>query len=335
MEPGTGGSTLPQDVLPHIFRALRLNTTKQRDVINMITKDFTTIEEIKKYVTDRMLFFSMWERIFRKSELDYKASLNRDNHSGRTHAAGAMGGTSEGGEKRPKFQGRNKKKLGNNEGVDQSSDKSFGGAGFGGKADINGSKAKNKSGGALPRCQLCDVQGQPTAGHWTGGCPQLGPGQRNNLKAKHVCLGCLRWKARGVKHVCPRWFYEDGNAEFCQNCKVNTKLCDSPASHTPTPIPPTFNGAALGRPAVAAPQGVAATVPGESQSQGGNSRRPDELQGPPPDHQLNVAILAMQAGESPPAKNRGQLGHPAPLTSQVTLKKGGQTMLVSCLFDSG
>ena len=84
----------------------------------MITKDFTTIEEVKKYVTDRQLFFSMWERTFRKSELDYKASLNRDNHSGRTHAAGAMGGTSEGGEKRPKFQGRNKKKLGNNEGVD-------------------------------------------------------------------------------------------------------------------------------------------------------------------------------------------------------------------------
>ena len=59
MEPGTGGSTLPQDVLPHIFRALRLNTTEQRDVINMITKDFTTIEEVKKYVTDRQLFFSM------------------------------------------------------------------------------------------------------------------------------------------------------------------------------------------------------------------------------------------------------------------------------------
>ena len=138
-----------------------------------------------------------------------------------------------------------------------------------------------------------------------------------------------------MKHACPKWLYEDSNAEFCQTYKVNTKLCDSPASHTPTAIPPTFNGAALGRPAVAAPQGVAATAPGESKSQGGNSRGRDDLQGPPPDHQLNVAILAMQAGESPPAKNRGQLGHPAPLTSQVTLKKDGQTMLVSCLFDSG
>ena len=132
MEPETV-QTLPQDVLVHIFRALRLTTLEQRDVIGMITKDFTTIEEVRKYVTDRMLFFSMWERTFRKCELDYKASLSRDNQSGRTHAAGAMGGTSKGGDKRPKFQRRNKKKLGGSEGVDQSSDKSFGGAGFGEK----------------------------------------------------------------------------------------------------------------------------------------------------------------------------------------------------------
>ena len=72
---------------------------------------------------------------------------------------------------------------------------------------------------------------------------------------------------------------------------------------------------------MAAPQGVAATAPGESKSEGGNSRGRDELQGPPSDHQLNIAILAMQAGESPPAENRGQLGHPAPLTSQISLKK--------------
>ena len=138
-----------------------------------------------------------------------------------------------------------------------------------------------------------------------------------------------------MKHVCPRWLYDETNAEFCQTCKVNTKLCDSPTSHAVTAIPQTFNGAALGSPAVATPQGVAAPAPGESQSQGGNSRRPDDLQSPPPDHQLNVAILAMQAGEPPPAENRGQLGHPAPLTSQITLKKNGETMLVSALFDSG
>ena len=85
MEPDNEEPTLPQDVLPHIFRALRLNTSEQRDVINMITQDFTTIEEVKKYVTDRMLFFTMWHRTFKKSELDYKASLSqRDNQSGRT-----------------------------------------------------------------------------------------------------------------------------------------------------------------------------------------------------------------------------------------------------------
>ena len=65
----------------------------------MITQDFTTIEEVRTYVTDRMLFFSMWERTFRKSELDYKASLSRDNQPGRTHAAGALGGTNEEGDK--------------------------------------------------------------------------------------------------------------------------------------------------------------------------------------------------------------------------------------------
>ena len=138
-----------------------------------------------------------------------------------------------------------------------------------------------------------------------------------------------------MKHVCPRWLYVETNAEFCQTCKVNTILCDSPSSHAVTAIPQTFNGAGLGSPAVAAPQGMAATAPGESQSQGGNSRGPDDFQSPPPDHQLNVAILAMQAGESPPAENWGQLGHPAPLTSKITLKKDGQTMLVPCLFDSG
>ena len=45
-----------------------------------------------------MLFFSMWQRTFRKSELDYKASLNGDNQPGRTHAAGALGGANEEGD---------------------------------------------------------------------------------------------------------------------------------------------------------------------------------------------------------------------------------------------
>ena len=143
MEPETV-QTLPQDVLVHIFRALRLTTIEQRDVIGMITKDFTTIEEVRKYVTDRMLFFSMWERTFRKSELDYKASLSRDNQSGRTHAAGALGGASEGGDKKPRFQGRNKKKLGGREEVNQSSDKSFGGASFGGKTETKVSNTKKQ-----------------------------------------------------------------------------------------------------------------------------------------------------------------------------------------------
>ena len=196
-------------------------------------------------------------------------------------------------------------------------------------------KVKTLGGKALLRCILCDVPGQPTAGHWTAHCLKLGPGQKKNLKVKNVCLGCLRWKPKDMKHACPRWLHEENNAEFCQTCKVNTKLCDSPASHGVTAIPPTFNGAALGSPAIATPQGEAAPAPGESKSQGGNSRGPDDLQSPPPDHQLNVAILAMQAGEPPPAENRGQLGHPAPLTSQITLKKNGETMLVSALLDSG
>ena len=184
MEPETF-QNLPQDVLVHIFRALRRTTIEQRDVINMITKDFTTIEEVKKYVTDRRLFFSMWERTFRKSELDYTASLSRDNQSGRTQAAGAMGGTNEEGDKRPRFQRqKNKKKLGGSKEVGQTGDKSFGGAGFGEKTDTNVQK-KKKSGKALTRCLLWDVQGQPTTGHWTGYCPRLSSGQKNNLKAKH------------------------------------------------------------------------------------------------------------------------------------------------------
>ena len=138
----------------------------------MITQDFTTIEEVKKYVTDRMLFFTMWHRTFKKSELDYKASLSqRDNQSGRTQANAALNAAGGGGDKKPGSQRRNKKNLGGKEGVNQSSDKSFGGASLGGKPETKVSNTHNNSGGPPPRCHICDVKGQPIVGHWTGSFP--------------------------------------------------------------------------------------------------------------------------------------------------------------------
>ena len=51
--------------------------------------------------------------------------------------------------------------------------------------------------------------------------------------------------------------------------------------------------------------------------------------------QLNLAIMAMQAGTSVQAENKGRLGDPAPLKSVITVKKGGDMMMVGCLFDGG
>ena len=149
--------TLPQDVLPHIFRALRLNVSKQRGVINMITQDVTTIEEVKKYVTDRQLFFSMWKRTFRSAEMDYKASLNqKDNQSGRTQAGAALGAAGGGSDKKLRSQGRNKKKLGGREEGNQSSDKSFGGASLGGKPETKVANTQNKGEGEIGEEEAAD-----------------------------------------------------------------------------------------------------------------------------------------------------------------------------------
>ena len=47
---------LPQDVLVHVFRALKLSTLEQKEVMPMITADSVTLDEVKSFVDDRMYF---------------------------------------------------------------------------------------------------------------------------------------------------------------------------------------------------------------------------------------------------------------------------------------
>ena len=80
---------------------------------------------------------------------------------------------------------------------------------------------------------------------------------------------------------------------------------------------------------MAAQKGRAAGIPGEHTSQGSGHPRGAG------NNQLNLAIMAMQAGTSVQAENKGRLADPAPLTSVITVKKGGDVMMVGCLFDGG
>ena len=96
MDQGTV-QLLPQNVLLLVFRALKLSTLEQKEVMQMITADSVTIDKVKKFVNDRMLFFSMWSRTFHKTEQEHKASLGTHNQSSWTQAAGALSGA--GGER--------------------------------------------------------------------------------------------------------------------------------------------------------------------------------------------------------------------------------------------
>ena len=71
MDQGTV-QLLPQDVLVHVFRALKLSMLEQKEVMPMITADFVTTDEVKKFMYDRMLFYSMWQRTFHKTEQEQK-----------------------------------------------------------------------------------------------------------------------------------------------------------------------------------------------------------------------------------------------------------------------
>ena len=81
---------LPQDVLVHVFRSLKLSTLEQREVMGMATAEFVSIHEIKRFVSDRMLFYSLWSRTFHKTDQERRASLGLQ--AGRTQAGGALGG---------------------------------------------------------------------------------------------------------------------------------------------------------------------------------------------------------------------------------------------------
>ena len=192
---------LPQDILVHIFCALKLSVLEQLDVIGLVTAEHATVKEVKHFVNDRMIFYSIWKRTFLKADQDHRALKGQ--HTRRTQAVGALGG-----ELRGKAKRRNKKKKQEGkDGEDREEDKSFGGAGLvhGGGAG-SGDQRPKKTG--KPRCGLCEsAPGQsPKVLHWTDECPLLSARQKQKLQAKIVCQGCLRWKGpRPVKHRCPPW----------------------------------------------------------------------------------------------------------------------------------
>ena len=50
---------LPQNVLVHVFCALKLSTLKHWEVMGMVTAEFISNEEVKRFVSDRILFYSL------------------------------------------------------------------------------------------------------------------------------------------------------------------------------------------------------------------------------------------------------------------------------------
>ena len=60
MDQDSTSPRIPQDILVHIFRTLKLTLLEQRDVIGLVTAEHTTIEEVKQFVNDRMIFYSLW-----------------------------------------------------------------------------------------------------------------------------------------------------------------------------------------------------------------------------------------------------------------------------------
>ena len=130
---------------------------------------------------------------------------------------------------------------------------------------------------------------------------------------------------------------------FCEVCKTNKKICASPASHASSPIPPTFNGVALGSHSQPAVRGRQTVLPRTGPTSGarvspGRQDTPQEGGGPQGtnDDELNVAILAMHAGaQGQPVESKGRLGDSAGLTGWVTFKKGADVTMIPCLYDSG
>ena len=124
MDQDSTSPHIPQDILVHIFRALKLCLPEQRDVIGLVTAERATIEEVKQFVNDRMIFYSLWTRTFLKADQDHHASTGYQPR--RTQAGGALGGELKCKSKRM----NRKKRQEGSDGADRGEDKSVSGAGF-------------------------------------------------------------------------------------------------------------------------------------------------------------------------------------------------------------
>ena len=111
----------------------------------------------------------------------------------------------------------------------------------------------------------------------------------------NMCLGCLTLKPASG-HTCPPYLKEGGNSKrFCAICKLNSKLCKMPGSHTRGVIPATFAG---------------------------HGRVDHEAVG-------EAAVWTYEC------VNRGSLGSASLLTSTLTLVNGEDTITVEALWDPG
>ena len=329
---------LPQDATASILHALKLTQAEQLKALPMLQKDpGATLKEVKEFTEKRHADFTMWVRTFVQTERDYKASQQQ--YGTRTHAGGALGNELK---DKPKKKNDKKRQAGYG-GKDQSEDKekSFGAAGLERKEEWGGPPCQF-SRPYTPKCNLCEkTPGRaPGTTHWTDSCPLLSTSQIPKLKTNNVCLGCLRYKGDRPGHRCPPQLT---GALFCNVCKTSKKICASPASHASVPIPPTFNGAALGSHSQPAAQSGQTASPRTGPTHGARvspGRQGTLQEGGAPqetnDDKLNVAILAMHAGtREQPVENKGRLGDPASLTGWVTLKKGADVTMTPCLYDGG
>ena len=187
-----------------------------------------------------------------------------------------------------------------------------GGGGQGGergrrKWPDNGHTANEHTGGRPPgkkrsdtpqSCIYSVAKKRPGTDHFIGSCPWITGAIKSDLLTTlpNLCLGCLRLKVAAHKY--PDNLKEGGHLKyFCQVCKLNTKMCWAPTSHTRSSIPETFLGHAAGQ-ALHAEAGQAALW-------------------------TKTCI------------NRGSLGSASFLTSSLTLTNGGDSITVEALWDPG
>ena len=241
---------MPHKTTMQVFRALRLNAEEQTAVLPFITQQGgVPRHEIRDYVRKRFEMYSLLTRKLHQATKDYVAGAGSGPTLPRTH--NAMGQLEEGRRKGRRKRGDQPNSvLGARAGLEEKEeDKRTPGYKPKHRSDRHKSFHQGSQPPPTPHCGYCKSSNKDP-GHWPYRCPVINCTHKAQLKALHMCLGCLRQKPAppGV-HKCPDWMTDPSKTltgqMFCSTCSVNIKLCSHPSSHQQQPIPVSFLGAAF------------------------------------------------------------------------------------------